>query len=53
MLENQMRFCFYESLRFFLSWDGFFGLFFVQKAMFSGIKPFMSVGEMRWARTHR
>ena len=23
MLENQMRFCFYESLRFFLSWDGF------------------------------
>lgn len=41
MLENQMRFCLCESLRFFLSWDGFYGLFLVQKAMFSGIKPFM------------
>ena len=53
MLENQVGFCFSESLRFFRLGQAFTACSSRGKPCFSDINPFMPVGELCWARTHR
>jgi hypothetical protein len=53
VLENQVCFCFPESLRFFGLGQAFAAYSSCGKPCFSDIKPFMPAGELYWARTHR
>ena len=53
VLENQVSFCFSESLRFFGLGQAFTAYSSRGKPCFSDINPFILAGELCWARTHR
>ena len=53
VLENQVSFCFSESLRFFGLGQAFTACSSRGKPCFSDINPFILAGELCWARTHR